>query len=113
MIGRAKYTTTSISPFDVFGVHQWEPKAWDSNRQLSEKQQALLARQGVDPMSVNYSEGKQIIAEMIRRWDAGLCSFKQARLLKKYGQPTDVTREEASRLINEIAKTHWQNMRRT
>ena len=108
LIGRAKYTTTSISPFDVFGLTPMQPRQWDAHKQLSEKQQALLQRQGVDPMSMSYTEGKQLISEMVRRWDSGLCSLKQAKLLKRHGLDPNVTREEASRQIDEIARTHWR-----
>ena len=108
LIARAKYTTTAVSPFDVFGVRPWEPRAWDAGRMLTDKQQALLARQGIDPMSISYTEGKQLIAEICRRFDAGLCSYKQARMLKRHGLPQDVSREEASRLISEIIGQKWR-----
>lgn len=108
LIGRARYTATAVSPFDILGVRPWAPRAWNDGKQLSEKQQALLARQGIDPLSLGYSEAKQLITEICRRWDTGLCSYKQARVLARNGLPTDVSREEASKLIDEIARTKWR-----
>lgn len=108
LIGRAKYTATSISPFDVFGVHPWAPRAWNDGKTLSAKQTALLQKQGIDPGSLDYAQGKQLIAEICRRWDEGLCSFKQARLLARYNLPTNVSRDEASRMIDDVVRTKWR-----
>ena len=108
LIGKASYTSTSVSPFDVLGVRPWAPRAWNDGKTLSPKQQALLSKQGIDPASLDYAQGKQLISEICRRWDEGLCSFKQARVLARNGLPTDVTRDEASKLIDGIARTKWR-----
>ena len=50
----------------------------------------LLVREG--------SQGKQLIAEIFRRWDGKLCSFKQAKVLRKYGYPPDL-QEEAVKTV--------------
>lgn len=108
LIAKAQYSVSSISPFDVLGVTPWQPRAWDHGKQLSDKQQALLARQGIDPLSISYAEGRQLVTEIVGRFDKGLCSFKQARLLAKYGLNTNVSREEASKQIAQIAMRKWR-----
>jgi hypothetical protein len=45
---------------------------------------------------------------MFRRWDGGLCSYKQAKLLSKHGYDPNVSRDEASRLIDGLAKNGWR-----
>ncbi|HSH16826.1 MAG TPA: hypothetical protein VLD18_12370, partial [Verrucomicrobiae bacterium] len=50
---------------------------------------------------------KQLIAEIFRRWEGKLCSFKQAKLLHKYGYDTEVSFAEASATIEGLAKSGW------
>ena len=71
-------------------------RGWDQGRQLSEKQRSLLAKQGINPDRVSFAEGRQLIAEIFRRWDGKLCSFKQAKVLRKYGYDAEVSFAEAS-----------------
>jgi hypothetical protein len=76
-------------------------------KSLTEKQRSLLAKSGINPNNVTFAQGKQLIGEILRRWDGDLCSFKQAKVLKKYGYPTDVGFGEASRIIDALAKNNW------
>ena len=63
---------------------------------------------GVNPDSIPYAQAMQLVREQIRRWDNKLCSFKQAKVLKKYGYSTEVTFEQASATIDALAKNNWQ-----
>jgi hypothetical protein len=51
-----------------------------------------------------------LIAEIFRRWDGKLCSFKQASLLKKYGFETNVSREDASRILDTLSNNGWRKV---
>ena len=82
--------------------------ATGAHRQLTEKQRSLLAKQGINPDGVSFSQAKQLISEICRRWDGKLCSFKQAKVLRKYGYGTDVTFAEASATIDALAKNGWR-----
>lgn len=104
---RTRYSTSAINPFDVFAISPPRVSA-PSDRQLSEKQRATLEKQGIDPDRMDYREAKALLAEIFRRWNNDLCSYKQAKLLKKYGLPADVTRAEASSLIDRLARNNWQ-----
>jgi hypothetical protein len=85
-----------------------KPRGWDNVKQLTEKQRSLLAKQGISPDGISFSQGKQLIAEIFRRWDGKLCSFKQAKVLRKYGYNTDVSFTEASATIDALAKNQWR-----
>ena len=50
-----------------------------------------------------YGQARQLLTELFRRWDGGLCSFGQAKILRKRGLPTDCTREQAKVFIDDIA----------
>jgi hypothetical protein len=49
-----------------------------------------------------------LIAEIFRRWDGKLCSFKQAKVLRKYGYDTEVSFAEASATIDALARNGWR-----
>src|SRR5512147_183482 len=73
LVATARFTTQSIDPFDVLHLDPVKPRGWDAGRQLTEKQRSLLAKQGINPDAVSFAEGRQLIAEIFRRWDGKLC----------------------------------------
>jgi hypothetical protein len=85
-----------------------KPRGWDAGRQLTEKQRSLLTRQGINPDRISFAEGRQLISEIFRRWDGKLCSFKQAKVLRKYGYDTEVSFAEASAIIDGLARNGWR-----
>ncbi|MBI1178735.1 DEAD/DEAH box helicase [bacterium] len=107
LVATARFTTQSVDPFDVLELDPVKPRGWDQSRQLTEKQRSLLAKQGINPDGISFSQGKQLIAEIFRRWEGRLCSFKQAKVLRKHGYDTDVSFTEASATIDALAKNGW------
>ena len=107
LVATARFTTQSVDPFDVLHLDPVKPRGWDNVKQLTEKQRSLLAKQGINPDSLSFSQGKQLISEIFRRWDGKLCSFKQAKVLRKYGYGTEVSFAEASATIDALAKNGW------
>lgn len=107
LVATVKWHSRQVNPFDVLDLMPVKSRGWDSSKVLSEKQRALLLKQGISP-AIPYTQGRQLIAELFRRWDGKLCSFKQAQVLKRYGYPTNCTRQEASRLLDALAKNHWR-----
>jgi superfamily II DNA or RNA helicase len=108
LVATARFTTQAVDPFDVLHLDPVKPRGWDNSHQLTEKQRSLLAKQGINPDRISFSQGKQLIAEIFRRWDGKLCSFKQAKVLRKYGYNTDVSFIEASATIDALAKNGWR-----
>jgi len=105
---KARYSCQVVDPFDVFHIEPWRERGWDKGRQPSEKMLALLERNGIDTAGLTFTQAKQLVGEIIRRYEERKCSFKQARLLVRYGYPTDVPFAEASRLIDALAKNNWK-----
>ena len=108
LVATARFTTQSVDPFDVLALEPARARGWDQGRQLTEKQRALLAKQGINPDRVSFVEGRQLIAEIFRRWNGKLCSFKQAKVLRKYGYDTQVSFAEASATIDALARNGWR-----
>lgn len=111
LVAKVRYTSKFINPFDVFEMHPAVDRGWHDGKILSEKQKNVLRAQGIDPDSLTYAQGKQLIGEIFRRWQGKLCSLKQANILKKRNLPVDVSWEKAKQMIDEIAKKEGWKVR--
>lgn len=109
VIGKAAYSSRSIDPFNAFHLEPARERGWDKNKSLSDKQAALLRRQGIDPAMLTYAQGRQVIAELFKRWDGDLATLKQCNLLQKHGYDTrELKIADASKLIDALAKNGWR-----
>jgi len=86
----------------VFQLSPVKSRGWNTGKTLTAKQRAILDKAGIDPDSVDYAGGRQLLTEIFRRWDAGLCSYKQAKILRKNGYTGNESKEEASRILDGI-----------
>jgi len=103
LVARARWTVQPVSPFDAFALTPARQRGWHEGKALSEKQRNLLVKQGIDPDGMPFAQAKQLLSEVFRRWDAGLCSFKQARILKQRGiDATNMSREDASHALDAL-----------
>jgi len=106
---RAKYQAREVNPFDVLDITPPSAHEARPGRQLSPKQADLIRKHiGIEPEERPYHEMKRLLDEQFRRWNENLCSFKQAKILSKYGYPTDLGRDDASRVIDAIAANGWK-----
>jgi len=108
LVATARFTSQTVDPFDVLELNPMKQRGWDKGQQLTEKQRSLLTKQGINSDTISFCQGKQLIAEIFRRWNGNLCSFKQAKLLRKHGYSVDVGFTEASRIIDALAKNGWR-----
>lgn len=102
LVAKASFSTTAVSPFDVFQIHPQAERGWDRGKVLSEKQANLLRKQGIDPDKIPYSQARQLCGEICKRFEEKKCSFKQAVWLKKYGHSTDVSMADAKVILDGI-----------
>jgi len=105
---KARYSCQVVNPFEVFHIEPWRERGWDKGRQPSERMLALLERNGIDTRSLTFTQANQLVGEIIHRYETEQCSYKQARLLARFGYPTDVPFAEASNLIDALAKNGWK-----
>lgn len=109
VVAKASYSSRSIDPFNAFHLEPARERGWDKNKTLSEKQAALLRRQGIDPATLTYAQGRQVIAELFKRWDGHLASLKQCALLQRHGYDTkEMTIDQAKTLIDSLARNNWR-----
>lgn len=106
---KANYQTDTIDAFNIFGIAQWQERGWNKGRPAGEKQIALLEKFGVkEPEKLNFTQASQLVTEFLGRREKGLCTYKQARILKRYGYSTDVSFDQAKATIDKIAANGWQ-----
>lgn len=109
LVAKVKYQTQQVNPFDVFDLQPAKERGWDHGKRLTEKQQALLLKQGIDGNALPYVQAKALLNELFRRWNAKLATLKQCKLLKKHGYDVkEMTMKEASERIDALAKNGWK-----
>lgn len=102
LVAKARYATSFVNPFDVFQIKPQHYRGWDKEKSLTEKQSQLLINQGIKTEGMGYSESKQILNEIFRRFRDNECSYKQAIHLRKNGYTGHESREEASKILSKI-----------
>ena len=105
---KATISTRKVNPFDILDIQPELSTGWDTGKPLTEKMQGMLERQGIDSEGLSFAEAGRLINEIKRRWSANQCSFKQAKLLKKYGLPGDASRDQAKEWIDAISANNWR-----
>lgn len=109
IIAGTVHRTQQINPFGVLNV---EPKRGrPGTPPASDRQIAALEKWGfpVPKDGLDRAQAGRVMDALVKRREAGLCSYKQAALLTKHGiDATRVSFEEASRMIDRIAKNGWR-----
>lgn len=116
---RAEYTTQTVDPFDILDIEPRRERGWDTSKGPSEPMLRTLERGGVEIVErggkkyvgdreLTRALAGQLCGEIIQRWNKRLCSIKQAKVLKKYGYPTDMTFDEARRTLDRLAANGWR-----
>ena len=117
VLADALYTTTeAIDVFDVLGVEPQRARGWNRGRQPTEKMLGVLERAGVvghgkgqiPEADLSFDAAQQLIKGVFARREAKQCTFKQAKILSRFGYGTDLTMTEASELIDQIAANGWR-----
>lgn len=109
LIPNVRYNKKYVDPFSAFDIQPARERGWDLGRSLSDKQKALLMRQGIDTKVLSYAQGRQLLNNLFHRWKNKLATLKQCSLLKRFGYETkNLTMKEASVLIDGLAKNGWR-----
>ena len=109
LVAKAKYSIKTINPFDIFQIAPTKERGWDEGKVLTEKQTALLLKQGINPDGMPYAQAKQVLNELFRRWKSKLATVKQVTLLQRYGyKDPNITFEQATNIINKLAAGGWR-----
>lgn len=109
VVAKAKYTSTQINPFDVFGLQPVKSRGWHDGKKLTPGQRSVLEKANIDPDQYSYADACNLVRATIERWTKDLCSLKQAKVLQKFGyDPKAITFKQASAMIDALAKNGWK-----
>jgi superfamily II DNA or RNA helicase len=116
---RVKSKTRVVDPFTLIGgrrskmTHQVNKDVRFGSHPMTDAQAAFLTKMGfpLDELELTKRTASALIQETIERQNKDLASFKQMRLLQKYGvNDTTITFKQASRGIDTIKKHGWRNV---
>jgi len=109
LVARSSYTSRMVNPFDIFQITPVKERGWDNRKVLSEKQKALLLKQGINPEVMPYAQGRQVLNEMFRRWGNKLATMGQLKVLRRYGYTdANMTSATARTLLDKLSANGWK-----
>jgi len=108
--GKSTYKFAKVDPFDVFHIVPCREPSYHKGRQPTMKQLECLEKRNIPiPEGLTFAHASQLIDTMIKRGRADLCTFKQAKLVEKFGyDASELGFKAASALIDAIAKNGWR-----
>lgn len=105
-------TTRFADPFDVYAVVVGREPPWYKGRRPTERMRAALERAGVgkrEAAGMTFWAARRMMETVRVRRERGLCSYRQAAVLSRHGyDPTNLTFEEASRLMDRLKANGWR-----
>lgn len=108
LVAKASFKAVSVDPFDVFQLRPQVARGWDRVKKPSDKMLSILASAGL-PTEVTFTQARQLVGEIFRRRELGLCTAKQIKMLRKYNYDArEWTFAQASDTITKIANNNWR-----
>jgi superfamily II DNA or RNA helicase len=113
LVARSQYTKVEINPFDAMDLLPSAPKAFDSDKKLSDKQVAFMARFGIQASKYPYTQAKQLFVQLCKQLDEKKATPREAAALKRagYENAVDIPHKEAKRLIGNLRNNGWKKPR--
>lgn len=108
LTAKAKYSVQSIDPFDVLEIQPVKDRGWDDGKSLKESWAEQLRKNGIVPEDRSYGQNMAILKTLWTRQRENKCTFKQAKILKKYGYSGDASFDEARATIDAIVANGWK-----
>ena len=102
-----RYKAKDLDPFDVLQITV-PNKVWMGAKPLTEGQRSMLTKSGIEVAHVDHHTQRLLFKEIVRRRKENLCTYKQAKLLRKHGYTGNETFSEASKIIDRLAANNWR-----
>lgn len=104
-----KFRMEEVDPFDVLDTKAKREPGWFKGKRPTVNMIQCLQRNGVETKTMTYWQAKTLIDDIIARSKAGLCTFRQAKLLKSFGHETEhLSFADAGVLITALKANGWQ-----
>lgn len=109
---RVRYKAQSSSPFDVFDIGPVREPGWHKGRKPTDRMIEALDRCKIpreEIAKMSFVQAKAMLDKLTQRRRDGLCTYKQAVTLDKYGYDgTNTSFELASNIITQLAANGWK-----
>jgi superfamily II DNA or RNA helicase len=103
-----KFNSRSVDPFTALDLGPPRDPG-KLEKEPTVKMLEMLAKNGVDGSDMGFGDARKLILQIIDRRKRGLCSLKQAMLLKKFDYDAkNLTRDDASAIIDALASNGWK-----
>ena len=105
IVATAKYVKIEVDPFNKYGLQNVVELPHYAGRKFSLRQEGILRdRLKVDPKGITYAMGKAMLDEHFARMGLGLATMPQQLVLRKFGIPVAMSRDEAGRSLDRVFK---------
>jgi superfamily II DNA or RNA helicase len=96
-----------ISPFDVYEMPRRSEPSFRA-LPLTDGQKDVLRKQGVPFERLDSWQQRELFRETVKRFKQNKCSYRQAKLLQRYGYSADCSFDEARAIIDRLAANKWK-----
>lgn len=108
LVASTKFQTQAVDPFDILDIDAPVQRGWDKQHPMTDNQKAFLEKAGVPLDGLNRKTAGALIGSIIDRRKNNQATFKQAKILAKYGYDTRVSFDQASQIIDGLARNGWR-----
>lgn len=105
MYGKAQLHSREVNPFG--GDYVPEQKGFGRGG-LTDKQSAILVKNGYDPNSMSAADAIRTLNELFAAWKGQGITPKQRQTLAKFGEAGEINRDKAAMLFAVIKARGWQ-----
>lgn len=109
VIARASFRTQKVNPFDVLDIMPTREPGWHKGRKPTDRQLEVIAKAGIEVGSdTTFWEASQILDALSKRRDRKQCTYKQAKILGRFGYDPNMGFDDARRTIDAIVANNWK-----
>jgi hypothetical protein len=111
LVVTAKTRGRNVDPFDVLDTVSGREPGWCAGKMATQPQLDLLEKFGMRPSELEgmpMYKASRLIDSLMNRRRLGLCSFKQAKILKRNGYDPNATAGTASKIMAELKANGWR-----
>lgn len=98
-----------VSAFDVYEMPKRKEPPFRA-LPLTDGQKDLLRKQGVPFERLDAWQQRELFRETVKRFKQNKCSFRQAKLLQRYGYSADCSFDQAREIIDRLAANKWRKV---
>lgn len=113
VIVKAKIAVKHVDPFNVLDVTADREPGWSKGKPATAAQKERLLKFGLPKKEVEEltcHKASRLMEICINRYEQGLCSYKTAAQLRRFGYDPNMSREAASRIIVELKNAGWKRV---